>query len=447
MSSIWKNSLAYIVSKYYVTGSFRQYFNKIYIPGEENLPEEGPVIFAPNHLNALMDALAVLSLPPHRLPKLFLARADLFRLPKVVVKFLRFAKILPAFRIRDGYDQLDRNKATFEEAEKSLLNRASIGIMPEGNQGEERNIRPLVKGIFRIAFSAQQKMTNGMSVKIVPVGIEYGDIFSYQESLILNIGAPIDLADYMQLYADNQVKATNELKNTLRKALESLTVHLPTGQNYPMYDALVELAAPAFLPSGSSVTPLSLFNARRRIAERLQTFGENDKQRFESIRNIFSDYADLATQLQLPVRKASRPFMPSMSPVRLQLEILLLWLTAFPGTVLNYLPYRIIKAVPGLAGIHYSGFFSSVYFGAGIVVLPLYYLLLAAFITGFTVLPWWSSGLLIPFFYFGGKLSFRLHRCIRDMQTDLQVHQLQRRSGEQLNRLLTLRGQLLDLIR
>lgn len=444
MPQIWDNTPAYLLTKRYVVWAFKQYYNQVIINGSENLPQSGPVIFAPNHLNALMDALAVLSLPPHGLPKVFLARADLFRLPAAVVRFIRFAKILPAYRIRDGYDQLDRNKETFEEAEKTLLNRSAIGIMPEGNQGEERNIRQLVKGIFRIAFSAQQKIPDGMSVKIIPIGIEYGDITEYQRSLIINIGAPVDVADYMQLFNDNQVKATNELKSTLRNALESLTVHLPAGENYPMYDSLVELLAPVRTAKSHRKGAQALFLARQQIAERLQISEIQDPQGFTQLKELYTEFSELARRLQLPARKASRPFVPRLSPLQIRLKIILLSVLLLPGAFLNYLPYRLITSVPQMAGIKYSGFFSSVYYGAAIVVLPVYYLLLAVLAISISSLTWWSIFMLIPLFYLSGKLSFRLYRCIRDLRTDLQMHACFRHSREAMNRLMELRNQLIE---
>jgi 1-acyl-sn-glycerol-3-phosphate acyltransferase len=445
MYESWKNTPAYLLSKRYVTWTFRQYFSSVSIVDQQNLPESGPVIFAPNHLNALMDALAVLALPPHRLPKVFLARADLFRLPKTVVNFIRFSKILPAYRIRDGYDQLDRNKETFDEAEKALLNRASVTVMPEGNQGEERNIRPLVKGIFRIAFSAQQKMPAGMSVKIIPIGMEYGDIIEYQRSLVIKIGAPIDVAGYMQQYEENQVKATNELKNTLREALESLTVHLPAGENYPLFDDLVELLAPEIAEHPAS--PLQLFNARQTAALKLQNLAKNETEKFETIKELYNSYKKLTEKLHLPERKASRPFVPVSGSLFLQFKILMIGIGLIPGALINFLPYQLITSVPNVAGIRYRGFYSSVYYVASIAILPVYYLLLTILIASVTPLAWWSFLFTFPLFYLSGKLSFGLYRCIRDLRNDLRVNRLLKYENHDFRELLAIRLKLIALIR
>ncbi|HCY01414.1 MAG TPA: hypothetical protein DG754_14855 [Bacteroidales bacterium] len=52
-------SRRYYVLKLYVDLCFKFYF-KSTIEGLENIPKDKPIILAPNHQNALMDALAVL---------------------------------------------------------------------------------------------------------------------------------------------------------------------------------------------------------------------------------------------------------------------------------------------------------------------------------------------------------------------------------------------------
>jgi len=443
MSPVWKNTPAYLLLKKYIVWSFRQYFSKVIIHGAENLPQKGPVILAPNHLNALMDALAVLTLPPHKLPKVFLARADIFKLPSLVVRFIRFAKILPAYRMRDGYDQLDRNKDTFEEAENVLLKKASVCIMPEGNQGEERSIRPLVKGIFRIAFNAQLKMKKGRSVKIIPIGIEYGDIVEYQRTLIINIGLAIDVKEYMSLYAENQAKATNELRSTLRNALESLTVHLPTGENYPLYDSLTELISPSLRKKNH---PWSLFRARQEVADRLLTISINEPEKIDELKELHEKYQQLYRASGLPHRPADRPFLPLHNKWLIRIMILLQAVLMIPGAILNFVPYQLIVSIPRMAGINYSGFFSSVYYVAGILVLPFYYLLMAALVVSLTHFTPLSMLVTIPAMYLSGKLTFRMFQNIRALKNDLQLLRIRETHQEEFNTLLSIRQKITNCV-
>lgn len=441
MTPIWKMTPVYLLLKYFILWSYRQYFSKVIIKGKKNLPAKGPVIFAPNHLNALMDALAVLSLPPHRLPKVFLARADIFKLPAWVVRFIRFSKILPAYRIRDGYDQLDRNKDTFEEAENVLLKRASLCIMPEGNQGEERNIRPLVKGIFRIAYSSQLQQKKGRSVKIIPIGIEFGDIKEYQRTLIINIGHAIDVKEYMTLYAENPAKATNELRSTLRNALESLSVHLPSGDLYPLFDSLTELVSPALLRKNN---PWSLFKARQDIADRLQTMNINQPEKMMELNKTHEEFQQLYQKTGLPPRRADRPFVPNKNKWQIAFLVVLQWLVMIPGAILNFIPYQLIVSIPRMAGIKYSGFFSSVYYVSGIIILPLYYIIISGIVALLANLTAISMLVSIPLMFFSGKLAFRMYQNIRVLKSDFQLLNIRNSNPEQFNTLLTIRQKIID---
>ena len=130
MSEIYKLSAVYRISKSYVLKTFERFFNPFTVVGAENIPQEGTIIFAPNHLNALMDALAVLDICPKQFSVSFLARADIFKNP-LLTKFLRFSKIMPAYRSRDGFEQLGKNQAVFEQCVDLLQNGHALCIMPE----------------------------------------------------------------------------------------------------------------------------------------------------------------------------------------------------------------------------------------------------------------------------------------------------------------------------
>ena len=77
MKQIHDESRGYRILLPLVNWMFRHSYRHIKYVGEENIPQDGAVIFAPNHTNALQDALAVLSINSER--KVFVARADIFR--------------------------------------------------------------------------------------------------------------------------------------------------------------------------------------------------------------------------------------------------------------------------------------------------------------------------------------------------------------------------------
>ena len=76
MSKIFEYTLPYSIARKYLLFGFRQFYDEIIVDGIENLPldEKSALILAPNHLNALMDALAVSSLMPKRKAVVYLAQ-------------------------------------------------------------------------------------------------------------------------------------------------------------------------------------------------------------------------------------------------------------------------------------------------------------------------------------------------------------------------------------
>ncbi|HQP80729.1 MAG TPA: 1-acyl-sn-glycerol-3-phosphate acyltransferase, partial [Paludibacteraceae bacterium] len=105
MSSVHDKSLFYTLLRSYSDSCFPLAYHKVEYAGLERIPTDGAVIFAPNHTNALMDALSVSKVS--KPPIVYVARADIFRKP-LIAKFLNLLKIMPIVRIRDGVSNLKR---------------------------------------------------------------------------------------------------------------------------------------------------------------------------------------------------------------------------------------------------------------------------------------------------------------------------------------------------
>ncbi|MBS1232106.1 MAG: putative 1-acylglycerol-3-phosphate O-acyltransferase, partial [Bacteroidetes bacterium] len=141
------------------------FYRKIIVRGAENINPDEHLIFAPNHQNALMDALAVLF--THKGQPVFLARADIFR-SKPIAAFLYFIKILPVYRIRDGFSTLKSNDEIFQKTIDVLKNKNGLVILPEGDHEGFRRLRQLKKGICRVAFQADEATGFNLKIKIIP---------------------------------------------------------------------------------------------------------------------------------------------------------------------------------------------------------------------------------------------------------------------------------------
>jgi 1-acyl-sn-glycerol-3-phosphate acyltransferase len=195
-------SLRYRLLKTYAMFAHWIFYRRIEVKFRERIPGDRPVLLAPNHQNALMDAMAPLLTTSH--DPVFLARADIFK-KKFVAGILRLFKILPVYRIRDGASELGKNEDVFQEAMDVLLRKkCPVAIMPEGNHGNKRRLRPLVKGIFRVAFQAQEQFGEQPGVVIVPVGIDYSNYSIFRGKLFVQFGEPIEVNKYYSSYLQNQ---------------------------------------------------------------------------------------------------------------------------------------------------------------------------------------------------------------------------------------------------
>lgn len=192
MRKIWKHSFWYGVGRYYVDFCTRASFSSVKVEGRENIPSDGAVMFAPNHRCALMDALLVL-LIFHR-PIGFGARLDIFRTPRIA-SALRWLRILPIARERDGLRQVIKNYDTFDEIAECFAHGMPFCLFSEGKHRAEKGMMPVHKGIFRVARLSSEKL--GCPVYIVPVGLDFEYFFRQTGRAAVRIGKPFEINEFM----------------------------------------------------------------------------------------------------------------------------------------------------------------------------------------------------------------------------------------------------------
>ena len=261
MKKIYEHSNVYAFLHFMERLEFWWAYKRLRYVGKENVPKDGAVIYAPNHCNALMDALAVLNIDNHR--KVFVARADIFKKP-LLKKFLTFIKIMPIHRIRDGFRNVANAGQTIEKSIEVLNNQVPFCILPEGTHRPMHSMLPITKGIARIALGADKGLKDGKHVYIVPVGCEYGDYYRYRSTLLVNIGKPVDITAYAASHTDlSEADLTIGIRALTGEAIRQQIVWLPDDAEY---DASWELCR---LESGRIPERRNLerFEANRRTAQ------------------------------------------------------------------------------------------------------------------------------------------------------------------------------------
>ena len=230
MSQIHDENRAYRFFLPMVNWMFRHSYRHIKYIGEENIPKDGAIIFAPNHTNALQDALAILSINSER--KVFVARADIFR-HKRLAKIFRWLKIMPIRRMRDGASEVLQNDETENRAIATLKEGVPFCILPEGKHQTKHSLLPLGKGIFRITIRANEEFGHEKPIYIVPVGLEYSDWFHLWDTLIVNIGKPINATEFIKQRADlERPKLILEMREELTKRMREQIMWVPDDENY-----------------------------------------------------------------------------------------------------------------------------------------------------------------------------------------------------------------------
>ncbi|HSV76503.1 MAG TPA: 1-acyl-sn-glycerol-3-phosphate acyltransferase [Bacteroidales bacterium] len=358
----------------------RLFYKKIVVEGKENIPNDNPVIFAPNHQNALMDPLVLIY--ANRMQTVFLARADVFNIP-VLRDFFHWLKMLPVFRIRDGAENLHNNDKSFNFALEVLENSRSVGIFPEATHTNLRRLLPLKKGIPRLAFLAESKNNFSLGIKVVPVGIHYSDYEKMHSVVHIRFGKPIDVAQFQQDFLQNQQKAMLLLRDEISRKLSELTINIRDTHRYDtIYRASELLSKSLLLHSGKNkMSHKSEFATQLALTRILEEQGVSEAnhtaQLMEQTENLLT-LLDKAKVRALPF--GVKPGI--MKIFCLKIGLLLMFPVYLYGAV-NGIPKSFLLQLL-LRKFKDRQFHSSVKFLWGLAVAPLFFLIQAALVWLFT---------------------------------------------------------------
>jgi 1-acyl-sn-glycerol-3-phosphate acyltransferase len=343
------------------------FYRKVVYVHRESLPLNQHLIFTPNHQNALMDALAVHGSLPNQF--VFVARSDIFK-NKYIARFLYFLKILPVYRIRDGYDSLKKNATIFEKTLDIIRNKNGFVILPEGNHAGFRRLRSLKKGFARIAFQAEEQENFTLDMKIVPVGIHYSDYQRFRSDLLVIFGKPFPVSDFYTAYLENPAVAYNRIREKLAREMKPLMIHI-SSPHYQTYDFLRK----AYREKACwqmQLDPEDLyhrFKAEKEIIARLERFEAAHPEEMEKLSQKTDEYDKLLKKMKI------RDVQPV--PLAHLLGQSWLWLFTLPLFVYGYLnhlfPWNITQLVA--RRIKDPQFRSSFKFVVSLLAFPFFYLL------------------------------------------------------------------------
>lgn len=195
--------MLYWVLRWIAGIGLRWYYRDIRVVGSERIPRRGPVIFAVNHPNALVDALVAGLVVPRRIR--LTGKATLFENP-FLARLLRAAGVVPLRRVSDekkrhapsspdlpadgSAPEVARNTESFRALGDVLAAGGAMLIFPEGRSHSEPAIAPLKTGVARIAIEARDvRAVRGLSV--VPIGLVFERKEQPRTRVLVQVGEPI----------------------------------------------------------------------------------------------------------------------------------------------------------------------------------------------------------------------------------------------------------------
>lgn len=279
------------------------FYRRIIVIGRDHLNPDDHLIFAPNHQNALMDALAVLFTLKGQ--PVFLARADIFK-KKFMASLLYFIKILPVYRIRDGFRSVTGNDEIFDKTIDVLRNKNGLVVLPEGDHEGFRKLRQLKKGICRIAFQAEEASDFKLNIKIIPVGLEYSHYSRYRQVVTVVYGRPIEVSEFNELYRKSPEIALNELRSKLSSEMKMIMVHIDSEEDYEAIDELRSIVNGRF---SDKVRFPKLFRDRILI-EKLNRLKIQDPELYKRICTLSLQVKEKAKALNIDYRLLAKKKHP-----------------------------------------------------------------------------------------------------------------------------------------
>lgn len=381
---IQENDWRYDVLHWLVDRTTKASYRRIRYIGTERIPKDGAVIYAPNHTGTLMDALIVVAMSHE--PTVFIARADIFKNPKLA-RLFRFFKMAPIMRMRDGIEEVKKNNKTIEMAADVLKDRIPLCIFPEGKHQTKYSLQPLSKGIFRIALQAKEQLGD-TPLYIVPMGIRYGNFFRFRSTVTLQVGNPINVGEFI---AKNEDRTPQELMNLMRGCLDErmkeTILYIPNDEEYDAKNEICAAVSAKLLKEHKPCGNDPLVTANQEAARRIE---EMKSEKPEAAARLIAS-ADEAVKMRrkMGISLKSVTKQPKMLSIILKSLLLLVTLPYTLATMLLTLP---IIAIGNMLTKKFKdrAFHNSVRYVLHLVLWPLLLIIYTA-IAFATMPPLWAA--------------------------------------------------------
>jgi hypothetical protein len=241
-------------------------------------------------------------------------------------------------------------------------------------------------GAARLALAQEQRPGQQGRLTLLPAGLHFEDRTGYQSDVVLSLGKPIDLTPYRTLAGSDPRAAVVWLTAALQASLEELFLHIPEPEVTRLVHDLEHLYLDELKAGGDPRHSLEL---ARRVSDCVEYFRRTDPERVHRVWHRIAHYRRKLEALKLEdaalgeIERSPKRAFPTARHVVLGVLGLL---PALLGGLIHYLPYRACGTIARRLAPHPTRI-TSARIGAGLMVLPLSYGVLALLLKANTGLP------------------------------------------------------------
>ena len=236
------------------------FFRRVEVVGLDHVPADGPVIFAGNHPNALLDGFVVAAMCGRR-PVHFMANAKLWRY-RLMAVFLNAMGAVPVSP-REEQSDAANNDAAFARLFEVLEAGSSMGIFPEGVSHTGSQLTRLKTGTARIALAVAARKK--VHVTLIACGLTYMHRHRFRSQALLYFSVPIVIDDeWLAAYAASEADTVRRLTAHIAEALEKVTLNAPDWETLRFIHAARRL----YTPNSVRLTSGTYVELSRRFVQR-----------------------------------------------------------------------------------------------------------------------------------------------------------------------------------
>ncbi len=357
------------------------FFRRIDVVGIENIPADGPVIFAGNHPNALMDGWLLIA-KCERWPLYFLANAKLWKY-RLLVPILNATGAVPVYR-REEHDGEVDNQNAFEKVFEIIESGNCMAIFPEGVSHAKSQLVKLKTGTARIALEIAAR--GKTKVRIVPCGLNYIHRHRFRSQVLIEFGEPIKIGDkWIRDHQKDERETVRQLTEYIAQALRNVTLNAPDWRTL----RFVQTARRLYKPSSAELTPGQYVELSRRFVDRY--LNAIDDPEMQSFRDEVEDYQSRLEMLGLKDYQLRSQITHGYAIRKIMLRgltMLALLPLAIPGALVH-LPVGWIAATVGERFSYEMDDIATLKVFSTVLLLPVIYLVIA-FVVGMYFGLWWA---------------------------------------------------------